>query len=93
MTSTAIRRATVAGLLTVGMTLAGTGTATAGTYTKQFTGEGSSSFGFAWMYARWDARSQAVADGFSDPDHQCVETWSFGDIYWAKVVWTCTRPV
>jgi hypothetical protein len=34
-----------------------------------------------------------LADGFTDPHHQCVETWTFGDIHWAIVIWQCTREV
>jgi hypothetical protein len=62
-----------------------------GTYTNQFHGEGSSSFGFAWEYARWDAYLQAKDDGFTDPFDQCVEIWAYGDVYWAEVIWECTR--
>jgi len=80
----------VAGLLGVGLALAGTGVAEAAV-TQDFRGEGSSDFGLAWFYARQDARSQAVSAGFTDPAHQCTEIWSFGDYYIATVIWRCTR--
>jgi hypothetical protein len=71
--------------------LAGTGTAVAAPYTAQFRGDGSSSFGFAWQYARWDARDKALADGFTDPATQCEEIFSFGSPYEVMVIWECTR--
>jgi hypothetical protein len=86
-------RVAVAGLLAAGLTLAGAGTSSADPYTRQFTGEGSSSFGFAWDYARAQARAKAVADGFTDPAAQCAEIWAWGDVFWARVVWECTREV
>jgi hypothetical protein len=49
------------------MVLAGATPAAAETYTIQFRGEGSSSFGFAWDYARWHAYDQAKNDGFTAP--------------------------
>ncbi len=78
------------GLLGVSLAFAGTGVAAA-TYTRDFHGEGASSFGFAWDYARWDARRQAIADGFTDPSTQCTEIFAWGDVYWAQVTWRCTR--
>jgi hypothetical protein len=84
------RRMIVAGLLGAGLALAGTGVAGA-TVTQDFPGEGSSDFGLAWFYARHDARSQAVNAGFTDPEHQCEEIWSFGNYYVATVIWRCTR--
>ena len=83
----------MAGILIAGMVLAGAGTSAAEPYTKQFTGEGSSSFGFAWEYARAQARAKAVKDGFTDPARQCVEISAWGDPFWARVVWECTREV
>ena len=71
--------------------LTGTGSAAAAPYTAQFRGDGSSSFGFAWEYARRDARDQAVADGFTDPAAQCEETFAFGNPFDATVIWECTR--
>lgn len=71
--------------------LAGTGSAAAAPYTAQFRGDGSSSFGFAWEYARRDAREQAVADGFAEPAAQCEEIFAFGDVFDATVIWECTR--
>jgi hypothetical protein len=65
--------------------------ASADPYTNEFRGEGSSSFGFAWEYARADAAGQARDDGFTDPRAQCVETWAWGDIYSATVIWECAR--
>lgn len=59
--------------------------------TKQFRGEGGSSFGFAWEYARWDARAEADADGFTDTAAQCEEVFAFGNAFDAVVVWECTR--
>jgi hypothetical protein len=72
---------------------AGAGTAVAEPYTNQFRGDGGSSFGFAWDYARWDARDKAIADGFSTPASQCVEIFAFGNPYSAMVIWECTREV
>lgn len=71
--------------------LLGGGIARADTYTARFQGDGSSDFGFALMYARWDAAAKAEADGFTDPASQCeeVETWS--GAYVAMVIWECTR--
>lgn len=63
------------------------------TYTNQFRGDGGSSFGFAWMYARRDAQTKAMADGFTDPAHQCKEIFAFGSPYIAMVIWECTRQV
>jgi hypothetical protein len=63
----------------------------ADTYTNEFHGEGSSSFGFALDYARWDAYLQAQADGFTDPFDQCVEIWVDENYFWAEVIWRCTR--
>jgi hypothetical protein len=71
--------------------LISTGSATAAPYTAQFRGDGSSSFGFAWEYARRDARDKAVADGFADPATQCEEIFSFGNPFDAVVIWECTR--
>ena len=93
MSMTAMRRVTVAGFLAVGAVLAGSATAAAAPYTREFTGNGGSSFGFAWDYARQDARRKAVADGFTDPATQCVETFAFGSPFSAFVIWTCTREV
>jgi hypothetical protein len=67
--------------------------ATAEPYTNQFRGDGSSSFGFAWDYARWDARDKAIADGFTDPAGQCEEIFAFGNVFDAMVIWECTREV
>lgn len=75
------------------LTLLGAGTATAEPYTRQFQGEGSSSFGFAWEYARAQASSKARADGFTEPRKQCVEIYAYGDIFYARVTWECTREV
>lgn len=88
-----LTRVVVAGALAAGMALAGGGTAAAEPYTRQFTGEGSSSFGFAWEYARAQARAKAVNDGFTEPVEQCVEISAWGDQFWARVVWECTREV
>lgn len=93
MTTQLIRRSAAACLLAAGMLVAGGETAAAEPYTNQFRGDGSSSFGFAWEYARRDVRAKAVADGFTDPDNQCVETFSFGNPFSAMVLWTCTRDV
>ena len=85
---------TSAGALSVAVlatVLTGTGSAAAAPYTAQFRGDGSSSFGFAWEYARRDARDQAVADGFADPTAQCEEIFSFGNPFDATVIWECTR--
>lgn len=57
----------------------------------RFQGYGGSSFGFAWIYARADARRQAVDGGFTDPDTQCVEVFAFGTVFDATVIWECTR--
>jgi hypothetical protein len=86
-------RKVTTGLVAAALLLAGATPAVAETYTNEFRGEGSSSFGFAWDYARWDAYDQALADGFTDPYDQCEETWTFGSIYWAIVIWECTREV
>ena len=88
-----VTRMAVAGVLAAGMALATAGTAAAEPYTNRFTGEGSSSFGFAWDYARWDARDQAIADGFADPATQCAEVFAFGNPFSAMVIWECTREV
>ena len=71
--------------------LVSAGSATAAPHTAQFRGDGSSSFGFAWEYARRDARDKAVADGFADPAAQCEEIFSFGNPFDAMVIWECTR--
>ncbi|MBB5960654.1 hypothetical protein FHS29_007282 [Saccharothrix tamanrassetensis] len=72
--------------------LLGGGIAHADTYTAQFRGDGSSDFGFALMYARWDAAEKAEADGFTDPDSQCEEIFKFDPgPYSAMVIWECTR--
>lgn len=86
-----VLRKLIVGCLAAGSLLAGAAPAAAETYTNEFRGEGSSSFGFAWEYARWDAYDQALADGFTEPYDQCVETWTFGDVYWAIVIWQCSR--
>jgi hypothetical protein len=86
-----VYRKAIVGLVTAGTVLAGAVPAAADTYTNQFEGEGSSGFGFAWDYARWDAYDQALDDGFTDPYAQCEEIWSWGNVYWAKVIWECTR--
>lgn len=57
------------------------------TETRQFTGEGSSSWGFSLDYARAQARSRANDAGFSDCTEIYVEDW----YYYAKVIWECTR--
>jgi hypothetical protein len=71
--------------------LAFTGTANAVPYTKEFRGEGSSSFGFAWDYARAHAARQAGNDGFTQPLEQCEETYAWGTVFDALVIWECTR--
>jgi hypothetical protein len=68
-----------------------TGTANAVPYTKEFRGEGSSGFGFAWYYARAHAAQQARDDGFTQPLEQCEETDAWGNMYDAWVIWECTR--
>ena len=75
------------------MLVATAATARAEPYTNQFRGDGSSSFGFAWDYARWDARDKAIADGFTDPATQCEEIFAFGNVFDAMVIWECTREV
>lgn len=61
---------------------------TAAVETRQFTGHGSSSFGFALDYARADARRQAEAAGFYD----CTEIFVWDPSpYTAMVIWECTR--
>lgn len=55
--------------------------------TRQFVGEGSSSWGFSLDYARAQARSRANAAGFYDCTEIYVEDW----FYSAKVIWECTR--
>ncbi|HEX6352715.1 hypothetical protein [Actinophytocola sp.] len=87
-----LRRVT-AGLAAAGFLLAGATPAAAESYTNQFRGDGSSDFGLAWMHARWQAEDKAIADGFTDPDNQCEEIFSFGDYYTAMVIWDCTREV
>ncbi len=87
----ALSAAVLATVLTGTGTGTGTGSATAAPYTAQFRGDGSSSFGFAWEYARRDARDKAVADGFADPAAQCEEIFSFGTPFDAMVIWECTR--
>jgi hypothetical protein len=89
MTVRTLTRALSAAVLATVLT--GTGSAAAAPYTAQFRGYGSSSFGFAWMYARWDARKQAEDDGFADPATQCKEIFAFGNNYDAMVIWECTR--
>ncbi|MEV0675559.1 hypothetical protein AB0I60_03455 [Actinosynnema sp. NPDC050436] len=71
--------------------VSGSAVAVAAPYTRQFRGEGDSSFGFAWIYARADARSKAVGDGFTDPEAQCAEISATGTTYDATVAWECTR--
>jgi hypothetical protein len=83
----------IAVLAAAGMLLTGAATASAEPYTNQFRGYGSSDFGLAWTYARWDARDKAIADGFTDPANQCEEIFSFGSYYIATVIWECTREV
>lgn len=75
------------------MTLSGTVASASDTYTKRVRGDGNSSFGFALMYARWDARAHARADGFTDPDHQCKEVLVLASPYIATVFWDCTREL
>lgn len=93
-----LRRSFIASLLTLvvaltGGALLGGGTATAATRTavqtetRQFTGEGSSSWGFSLDYARAQARSRANAAGFYDCTEIYMEDW----FYWAEVIWECTR--
>ncbi|MEU7527276.1 hypothetical protein AB0A74_16190 [Saccharothrix sp. NPDC042600] len=78
--------------ITVAALLLGGGIAHADTYTAQFRGEGSSDFGLALFYARWDAADQARADGFTDPGNQCEEIFTFTPSpYIATVIWECTR--
>jgi hypothetical protein len=91
MTTTTISRTLSATALASALVLASTTAATAAPYTKQFRGEGSSSFGFAWEYARRDARDKALEDGFTAPASQCVEVFAFGSIFSALVIWECTR--
>jgi len=79
--------------LSAAIALSAPATAAAEPYTAQFRGDGSSSFGFAWDYARWDARDKAIADGFTDPPSQCVEIFAFGSYYSAMVIWECTREI
>lgn len=55
--------------------------------TREFVGEGSSSWGFSLDYARAQARSRANAAGFYDCTEIYVEDW----YYHAKVIWECTR--
>ena len=88
-----VRAVVRAFVLAATLVLAGAGTAVAAPYTNQFRGDGGSSFGFAWDYARWEARDKAIADGFSDPAHQCVEIFAFGNPFSATVIWECTREV
>jgi hypothetical protein len=83
----------IVGLVAAGMMFAGAAPAAAETYTNQFRGDGSSDFGFAWMYARWEAEDKAIADGFTDPANQCEEIFAFGSYYIATVIWECTREV
>jgi hypothetical protein len=86
-----VYRKAIVGLVAAGTVLAGATPAAAETYTNQFRGEGSSSFGFAWDYARWHAHNQAKNDGFTAPFDQCEEIWAWGDVYLAVVIWECTR--
>lgn len=66
----------------------GTGTGTAMvTETRQFVGEGSSSWGFSLYYARAQARSRANEAGFADCTEIYMEDW----YYYAMVIWECTR--
>ncbi len=57
----------------------------------RFQGYGSSSFGFAWIYARQDVIAKAKAGGFDDPVAQCEEVFRFGDVFWATLIWECTH--
>jgi hypothetical protein len=91
MTVKTLACALSAAVLATVLTGTGTGSATAAPYTAQVRGDGSSSFGFAWEYARRDARDKAVADGFADPAAQCEEIFSFGNPFDAMVIWECTR--
>jgi hypothetical protein len=93
MTTNVIRRAVSALAVASTVALVGLPAAAAEPYTRKFTGEGHSSFGFAWEYARWNAHANAVADGFTDPFGQCGEIHAFGDQHYALVVWECTREV
>jgi hypothetical protein len=87
------RRGVTAGLLVAAMAMSTTAVAAADTITQRFTGEGSSSFGFSFDYARWHAYNQAKAAGFATPFDQCVEISAEGYYYWARVVWECTREL
>lgn len=63
--------------------------ATEAVETRQFKGEGSSSFGLAYYYAYQDALGQAEAAGFGDCQVVDTFTWPSGTSVW---VWLeCTR--
>jgi hypothetical protein len=87
------RRSVAAGMLVAAMAMSTTAVAAADTITQRFTGEGSSSFGFAFEYARWQAHGKAQAAGYVTPFDQCVEISSHGNVFWAEVVWECTREL
>ncbi|WP_370949050.1 hypothetical protein AB5J62_16270 [Amycolatopsis sp. cg5] len=59
------------------------------TETRDFRGDGDSSFGpeFALMYARWDAKAKSDEAGFTD----CFEAEKHVWAYSAWVIRRCTR--
>lgn len=93
MSFTRVDRTVLASLLALGLVFATTSPAAAETYTKRFVGRGSSDFGLARLYAEWDAEGQARADGFTDPDNQCVEVFALESPYSVTLIWECTREV
>ncbi|MEQ4304343.1 hypothetical protein ABNF97_23690 [Plantactinospora sp. B6F1] len=82
-------RIVISALLTASFAVLGTGGAAHADETRQFRGEGSSSFGFAYEWAYGQALGRARDAGFTDCEVIDSYIWPGG--YSAWVLLECTR--